>query len=404
MAYTADASDITQTSATLNGVVYDDPPSNPPVTYHFEYGTTTAYGTSSPDVGASGCFQCHASYVASGLAHGTTYHFRVVAGDSAGDDATFATSSPPPEFPPPPGPGTTRTAKTVGPGGSISTGSNPSKSNPIVVSVKAETGGKLIVDEIANPDRPGDAVSCDDSGGAEGCVEDNPEDETPKDKHWYGPAIRMYMPDAGGGKAPRQVITVVFRIDGATDMRETPHPEIQHVIDGFNGSHSGACFPGKVGSARHLPNGDTEIINYFKCNATGPLTFQFYNQGWGGIGRESFGSYAQSLNDELDNGRLSFGFACNLKCSKTITASIAQKSAKALGLKSNVIGSVHTEPGEDYNGVPLSAKVRKALRKITRKGGRLTILFEAKAVGPGGQVVKKHQTVRLKADAEENDF
>jgi predicted lipoprotein with Yx(FWY)xxD motif len=81
-------------------------------TYHFEYGTTTAYGTNLPvpdaDVG-SGQYGVAVSQTVTGAAPSTTYHYRLVATNSAGPtmsgDVSFTTSSdvgsPPPPTPEP---------------------------------------------------------------------------------------------------------------------------------------------------------------------------------------------------------------------------------------------------------------------------------------------------------------
>jgi hypothetical protein len=68
--------------------------------YHFEYGTTTAYGTSTPTSSAgAGTTDFPASAQIQGLAPLTTYHYRVVArnalGTSIGPDRSFTTQGPP---------------------------------------------------------------------------------------------------------------------------------------------------------------------------------------------------------------------------------------------------------------------------------------------------------------------
>jgi hypothetical protein len=67
-----------------------------PTSYHFEYGTTTGYGSAAPAPDASagsGMTPVPVSQPISGLTPGTTYHFRLVAtnenGTIASPDATF---------------------------------------------------------------------------------------------------------------------------------------------------------------------------------------------------------------------------------------------------------------------------------------------------------------------------
>src|SRR5205085_1350178 len=96
-ASTGAAGSVTPTSATLTGTVN---PSGRATTWFFEYGTSTSYGTktAAKNVGSSGSTSTVSTPV-SGLAAGTTYHFRIVAsnatGTSAGSDQTFATTGPP---------------------------------------------------------------------------------------------------------------------------------------------------------------------------------------------------------------------------------------------------------------------------------------------------------------------
>jgi hypothetical protein len=88
-------SDLSQSGATLSGTVN---PSGQSTSYHFEYGTTTAYGTqtSPADVG-SGSTPVGVHQAIFGLTPNTTYHYRLVATSSAGTtngtDQTFTTPS-----------------------------------------------------------------------------------------------------------------------------------------------------------------------------------------------------------------------------------------------------------------------------------------------------------------------
>jgi hypothetical protein len=95
-ATTGEASNVTSTSATLNGTVN---PNKESTTYHFEYGPTTAYGTNTPDQGpVGGNAGKSASADLTQLQPSTTYHFRLVAtnpsGTTQGTDKTFTTLGP----------------------------------------------------------------------------------------------------------------------------------------------------------------------------------------------------------------------------------------------------------------------------------------------------------------------
>lgn len=94
---TGSATGLSATGATLNGTVN---PNGGATTYHFEYGPTTAYGTSVPvpdGSAGSGTSAVAESATISGLTASTTYHFRLVATNSVGAtngaDATFTTSA-----------------------------------------------------------------------------------------------------------------------------------------------------------------------------------------------------------------------------------------------------------------------------------------------------------------------
>lgn len=100
--FTADATAITSTSATLNGTVN---PHGLATTVSFEYGPDTSYGSTasvnlSPNDGTSAQ---NVSVALSGLVAHTTYHFRVVgantAGTAYGSDATFTTANTAPTAP-----------------------------------------------------------------------------------------------------------------------------------------------------------------------------------------------------------------------------------------------------------------------------------------------------------------
>ncbi|HNY03329.1 MAG TPA: hypothetical protein PKG48_12105, partial [Bacteroidales bacterium] len=113
---TTSATNVTCTGATLNGTVN---PSGLATTYHFEYGTTTSYGTNTTTTSAgNGSTAVAVNAAISGLTSGALYHFRLVAvnndGVANGDDMTFV----------PCGPTVTTTAATAVTMTTASTGGN----------------------------------------------------------------------------------------------------------------------------------------------------------------------------------------------------------------------------------------------------------------------------------------
>jgi hypothetical protein len=94
LAFTGTASNVTAGSATLEGDVTSD---DPQTSYHFDYGTTTAYGDVTPTQTLDGTTdQVHVTTDVNGLAPSTLYHYRLVVADASGsfttgDDATFTT-------------------------------------------------------------------------------------------------------------------------------------------------------------------------------------------------------------------------------------------------------------------------------------------------------------------------
>ena len=88
---TTAATGITCTGATLNGSLN---PNGAATTYHFEWGTTTAYGNNTPVVSAGSAYaNTNVAAPLTGLTSGITYHFRLVAvsvdGTTNGSDVTF---------------------------------------------------------------------------------------------------------------------------------------------------------------------------------------------------------------------------------------------------------------------------------------------------------------------------
>lgn len=97
-ARTLGTGEVGETSGVVYGAVA---PPGVDTTYHFEYGTTTAYGASIPDpeghTGVASGFQ-DVSAELTGLQAGVTYHYRIVASTTSdtvyGEDETFTTAVP----------------------------------------------------------------------------------------------------------------------------------------------------------------------------------------------------------------------------------------------------------------------------------------------------------------------
>jgi uncharacterized delta-60 repeat protein len=90
---TGAASGVTETAAQVGGLVN---PRGAATQFHFDYGLTASYGSSSPTTSAGGANSAGAvATVLRGLRPGTTYHYRLVAtngvGTARGADATFRT-------------------------------------------------------------------------------------------------------------------------------------------------------------------------------------------------------------------------------------------------------------------------------------------------------------------------
>ncbi|MGI8557726.1 MAG: fibronectin type III domain-containing protein [Solirubrobacteraceae bacterium] len=102
MATTVTASNVSPNGATLTGVV---DPEGSGTAYHFEYGSTNGYGTTTADSSAgSGTSNLNIAALIGNLSPATNYHFRLVAtnanGVVDGADQTFSTPPAPPVLKP----------------------------------------------------------------------------------------------------------------------------------------------------------------------------------------------------------------------------------------------------------------------------------------------------------------
>ena len=94
-ASTGSASDVTENTAILSGTIN---PQGAETRFRFEYGPDTSYGSATPWFAAgNGTSELSVNATITGLTPSTTYHFRIVAENSAGtvtgDDATFTTEA-----------------------------------------------------------------------------------------------------------------------------------------------------------------------------------------------------------------------------------------------------------------------------------------------------------------------
>lgn len=92
IATTGEAAELTTSSATLKGSVYQG---NQPTSYYFQYGLTSAYVAQTAITPGTGTQTIHVAVPVTGLSVGTIYHYRLVAvnatGTSEGADRTFTT-------------------------------------------------------------------------------------------------------------------------------------------------------------------------------------------------------------------------------------------------------------------------------------------------------------------------
>jgi hypothetical protein len=154
-ATTGPASSVTDHSAVLSGSVN---PNGASTSYRFEYGPTTAYGSSTPAVGAgSGTGAVTAGTTLSGLSPAATYHYRLVAtsvgGTSTGADQTFTTGTPP--APPSSSPSSPSSPAPTPPSSSTAAPTAPTGTSPFagvkLVSSRLSFGGRSITLKLSCP-------------------------------------------------------------------------------------------------------------------------------------------------------------------------------------------------------------------------------------------------------------
>jgi hypothetical protein len=149
---------VTLTEAALEARIN---PAGSPTTYHFEYGTSSSYGTSTPETFVGENSTDHVvSESLQGLDPGTTYHFRFVAtngvGTTFGADSTFTTFAPTS-----PQTGCPNQAFRIGSGGNLPDCRAYEQATP-VDKHGANTNGTI---SIIQASRSGDRITFADPGG-----------------------------------------------------------------------------------------------------------------------------------------------------------------------------------------------------------------------------------------------
>jgi len=137
----------------LTGTVYNYGGAGATTTYHFEYGTSTAYGASvpMPDADAGSGLATPVSQQITGLQPNTTYHYRLVStnsveGTGVSADRTLSTAEA--VTTPPAGGGTTEPAPGTGPGAYP----YPGETGPTAPAVGGK-GPKTVVKEVKSGGR-----------------------------------------------------------------------------------------------------------------------------------------------------------------------------------------------------------------------------------------------------------
>jgi sugar lactone lactonase YvrE len=216
VATTLPAAGLSQSSATLAATVL---PHGTPTSYHFEYGTTTSYGSTTATVSAGAGPGPQAAFASiSGLSAGTTYHYRVVAtsasGTLFGSDTTFTTVGP-----------TSTPMRYVSNAPGLAGGSNPNAA-PSILGFPAGARGNLAPTVtisgshtmLTSPagvavDAAGDVFAAD----------------------FFGNQVLEYAPGAHGNVAPIARIPIPNPSQGGP-IGLAVSPTGQLLVSGFNGA------------------------------------------------------------------------------------------------------------------------------------------------------------------------
>jgi hypothetical protein len=314
-------------------------------------------------------------------------------------------------------PNSKRVSRQLGEGDSMST-APVSASNPIAVTVTAgQPSGTVYLDQIFDPDRPG--------------ADQDEEGQEAGNKDWIGPAIRLSNAYDQSRPYKYQWFRLEVTFHHSANLQASGLPSIQQTGDYFRctGGQAPARPPMPKSweddqMARYRKNGDAVYTMHIAVCPFFVKTDHFHIKPWG-VNRKNSGAggpiegETSTLQDVARKGYLRAFIDCNLICRRSAVATIAPATAKALGLKSNVIGkggptAPRNNPGEpecphkytfdQSEGAPqdscLRVNVSKAARKALRRAKQVTVTVKWKAVGPrGGQVARGSSKIVFKADS-----
>lgn len=299
-------------------------------------------------------------------------------------------------------------SQTLAPGGSLSTGSTVSPSEPVQLTVTAPAGGDFTIGEETSPAQPLQAyvgkVAMD----------------------WVGPQFSLATPNCAQGcnpaqqQAAAQTLTVTALVDGAS-LPEGPtiganpqwRPDPQAVCANLDGPVPAFCEAGRAAVAKLcwtfstalavcndspgftpaeirpqlLPDGNVEIAMQVKGGTSAPLVFR--------AGYEPF-QCAQAGGDtaivdsrDFDHGNLDdliahgvyYDDGCNQRTTVSGTLTVTGAAARKLRLHSTVVGRVSDGPGDGT--IELTPAAKSAFRRRVPHYIDVRVALTAHGAQPG---------------------
>lgn len=265
----------------------------------------------------------------------------------------------------------TSVTQTLPPGGTISTGSAVSASDPVQLQITAPNGGTFTIDKQSAPHRPPTGP-----GGSE---------------DWVGPGFEV----SGPMGSPVTITETMFGPDiprpGNVRNGKTGRDASADICifgAGFPMAecHSPAAMGDPYTTGADLPNGDVQVSRQtqvpdaqFSVDA-GHVPWEV-ESGFGGN---------QDLQTVLRKG-LQVGLGCTLLCYQRDTVSVSRSVARALNLRSTTIGS------GSARGALAHIRLSRAFARAMRHHGRVVVTVRITITSPdtGNRTVRHaHFTLR----------